>query len=877
MSPVFDGAERCEDIIEKCKKLDMPAVAITNHGNMFRMLEHIQTGIKSGVKVIPGIELYMTWDFPCTSKGTEFDQRHHIILLAQNTEGYKNLLKLSTLAYMEGFYHKPRVDPHMLRRLSNGLIVLSACIEGPICNSIISNDIAKACKQIEYFKEVFGDRFYLEVQWQPDVEHQERCNTNIYDLAKQYDVKVVGTCDCHYAEKEHYDAWKTMMSIATNGKMAYALANNYWFKSYDELKDKLPDEVLFESGRIADRCEVIQFEKGYKFPHINLGGKSADQYLKELTFSGLERLYAEDKISKARLKEYQERAEYELGVLARMGFSPYIIIVSDYIGWCKGSGIGVGPGRGSAGGSLVCYLTQITSVDPVKYNLIFERFINPERISLPDCDTDIQDDKRDLLKEYLIDKYGQDHVAAIGTFGTMAARGVLRDVARSQGLDYHSSDQLAKAVPEMERGKNVYLSKAMENKDFKRLITSKPEYMKIYDIAKILEGMIRNVGSHASGIVISDKKPLVEYVPLYTDEDKQVVTQYDMHQIEAIGLIKFDVLGLATITTIKKAIEFIRINTGKEIDIDNIDLEDAEVYRLFGSGDLAGIFQFGGSGIFKDVTMRVQPTNIGELSDITSMCRPGPLDNGFHNIYIKNKNTGEYGSQVKVTHPVLGDKLNEIMKPTYGVCVYQEQVMEIAKVLAGYSLGQADLLRRAMGKKKPEEMELQKKGFVEGCVKNGIIDKEANDIFDMLAKFAEYGFNRSHSIAYSLISYQTAWLKTHYPTEFYAAAISEVMGKKDDVLGLVAAATDTGVKVSPPDINISNFEFTPVKDKKEVRFGLGGLKGMGHSAVGEVLRARNKNGKFHNLFDLCNRVDLRKANKKALEILIKSGTLDSIL
>lgn len=894
------------DLLAKCKTNGWDSVAITNHGNMFNMMDYVEQGQKAGIKVIPGIESYMTWDFPCTSmEGKHHDQRYHIIILAQNQTGYKNLLKLSSLSYLKGFYHKPRIDFQELTKYNEGLIVLSACMSSKVSRTILTNyestlelDIRngvqvldkkgepKKClvygekkanldtdldKVINHFKAVLGDRFYLEIQHQPHYQHQELVNENILAASKRTGVKVVVTADSHYLNKEDHRAWQIMMKIASGGSFGDDLPDNFWVKTAEEIKEHIPEEVIEETGKVAARCEQIVFKKEYKLPHIDLNGETADDDLLQQVEYGLKHLAHE--IPKHLKKEYRERALFELEVLKKMGFATYLLVVGDYTNWAKSKGIAVGPGRGSAAGSLVCWLIGITDVDPIKYDLLFERFINPDRISMPDIDMDFQDNRRDEIKQYLLEKYGQDHVASITTFGTMAAKGSLRAVAKYMGLSYMEGDLLAKTVPEGKRGKNVYLADAIQDKDFAQLIKSKPIYQDVFDISSTLEGMIRNCGTHAAGVVISDKNPLVDYVPLYLDKEKNVVTQFDMNLIEKIGLIKFDLLGLSTLTTIQNTIEFIREREGKCIDINEIDMEDGKVFDLLCSGDLVGIFQLSGSEGFKDLVMKVQPRNIEEIGDITSLYRPGPLDNGFDKAYIKNKHSGEYSPQIKVSTKI--EEVDAILRPTKGVIIYQEQVMKLARVLAGFSLGEADLLRRAMGKKDAVKMQAEKAGFINGCVKHGVIEEEATEIFDILAKFAEYGFNKSHAIAYSVISYQTAWLKTYYPVEYLAAYLTEEMAQVENVLPIISNCADKGIKLLPPDINLSEYGYIP--EKEAIRFGLGGVEGLGETVVNEIISKRDSRRPFKSLFDFCNIVNLSKVNKKGLEALVKAGAFDKIL
>ncbi len=876
---LLDGCMKTEDIISKCKKEKWDTISITNHGNLFNVLDIVDKGREQGIKVIPGMESYMTWDFPCTSKGAEFDQRFHIIFLAQNETGYKNLLKLSTESYTKGFYHKPRVDFDLLSKYNEGIIMTTSCRAGKICQTLLDHreqpelrdkELGKA---LGHYKDIFGDRVYLEIQSDPEDESFKYCADQIIDLGKRTDTKIIATGDSHYLHKEHHPAWQTMMKLASNGKFGGDLKNNYWLKSRRELEESLPGFALDETVNVGRRCEQIVVPRKYRFPHIDTKGKTPDDALYENTMVGLATRLTSSMVPWQLHESYFTRAKFELDVLKKMGFSSYILIVADYVNWAKQMGIYVGPARGSAAGSIACWATGITDVDSIKYGLLFERFINPERVSLPDIDVDFEDVRRDMIKQYLAEKYGHDHVASITTFGTMAAKGALRDVARMQGLTYSQGDTLAKAVPDGKRGKNVYLEEAMEDKSFADLIKGNEHYQKTYEISTVIEGMVRNTGTHAAGVVISDDKPLVEYTPLYKDKEGNIVTQYDMNVLEKIGLIKLDLLGLATLTTIKRAIDFIEVGHKQKVVLDKIPLDDKKTYEILQSGDLEGIFQLCGSEGFKELTMKVKPQTVEEIADITSLYRPGPLDNDFDKAYIKNKHSKDYDPQVVVS--VKKEDVDRILRPTKGVIIYQEQVMELARVLAGYSLGEADLLRRVMGKKKPEEMEKMKKGFIEGCAKNEVPANEAEHVFDVLAKFAEYGFNKSHAIAYSLITYYTAWLKAYYPVEFLAASLTEELGKTENVLALINNCRDRGIKILPPDINKSQFGFSP--EGKAIRCGMGCIKGLGETVVDEILEKRTKYTQFVSLFDFCNKVHLQRVNRKSLDALIKSGSFDSIL
>ncbi len=646
-----------------------------------------------------------------------------------------------------------------------------------------------------------------------------------------------------------------------------------------ELFSDIPEAVT-NTMVVANQCEPIEFNGSYKFPVFDTGKLTETEYLKNEAHKGLTLRLAESKLSHRR-KEFEERMRMELDIIDGMAFSGYHLVVADFVNFAKRERIAVGPGRGSAAGSVVCWALGITGVDPIKYGLLFERYLNPDRISMPDIDVDFEDARREEVKAYIVKKYGADKVANILTIGTMAAKGALRDVARCLQVSYSDADALSKAVPEGVRGKNVYLKTITDiehddyNEEFMDLVDSREDYKEVLRIALIMEGMTRNSGTHAAGVVISDDKPLIEHIALGLDKEDNVISQDDKDVLEKIvGLIKFDLLGLSTETVIRMTCDFIEEVHGINIDIDAIDLDDSSVYDMLCAGNLAGVFQLDGSSGFKDVVVQIQPRNIEEIADITSLYRPGPLDNGFIPIYVKAKNTGEIKYMVQVERRETQKEIEEILKETKGVLIYQEQVMKLVQVMAGYSLAQADLLRRAMGKKIASEMEAQREIFTKGCYDNGISNEEATKAFDAIAKFAAYGFNKSHAIAYSLISYQTAWLRKHYPIEFMAASLTDAAGDRDKTIAFLNDCKANGIKVLPPSINESKLAYTPTK--KGIKFGLSAVKSLGEVAVGEIIKKREKDGPFRNLIDFCNRVVLQKVNSGKISTLIKAGCFDEI-
>ena len=882
---LLDGAMKTEDLIKQAKNHNMQKIAVTNHGNVVNMPKIIQEAAKEGVQVIPGSELYVSWDYPRTVMEKERYQAYHMVALAKNEVGYKNLLKLVTEGHLTGRYRRPRVDRELLEQHKEGLIFLSACLNGVLNGRFIKEEKTKEDldEDIRWMKEVLDGQLYFEIQRHPQLEVQDVANEMVIEKARQHGFPLVATCDSHYAYQEHHDAWRMMMMMSMPGK-PFDVPNDYYVKSQEQMEELFPDvpEAIENTMVIANQCEPITFDGSYKFPVFDTGKLTDKEYIKRESYKGLDLRMAENGLGCYR-DMYVERLDMELDIIDRMGFNSYHLVVSDFILWAKANGIGVGPGRGSAAGSLAAWCLGITEVNPLQYGLLFERYLNPDRISMPDIDMDFADDRRDEVKGYAVKKYGKDKVASIMTIGTMAAKGALRDVARCTDVNYTDSDTLAKAVPDGVRGKNVYLRTITDpehedyNEDFVKLANSRSDYKEVLRIALIMEGMTRNVGTHAAGVVISDHKPLIEHCALMLDKEGNVVTQDDMKVLEKIiGLVKFDFLGLSTLTTLQMTCRFIKENYDIDIDIDKIPLDCQETYDLLCRGNLGGVFQLDGSSGFKDVVMQIQPRSIEEIADITSLYRPGPLDNGFIPKYVKAKNTGEIEYMIQVANEEIQKQINECLQPTKGVLIYQEQVMKLVQIMAGYTLAQADLLRRIMGKKIPSEMEEQRGVFVEGCLNTGVNKEEATKAFDAIAKFAEYGINKSHAIAYSLISYQTAWLRTHYPIEFMAATLTEVAGKgdRDKTITFLNDCKANEIKVLPPSINESKLAYTPTKDG--IKFGLGAIKSLGDVAVNEIVKKREKDGAYRSLTDFCSRVDISKVNTAKISTLIRAGCFDEV-
>ncbi|HEX9445089.1 MAG TPA: DNA polymerase III subunit alpha, partial [Candidatus Binatia bacterium] len=877
---LLDGANKVEELVERVRGLKQPALAMTDHGNMFGAIEFYREASKHGVKPIIGCEIYVAPASRFERKGVDKGNKeynNHLILLAMNLEGYKNLCKLVTAGFMEGFYYKPRIDKEILLEHNRGLIALSACLQGEVSFALSAGNYEKAKAAAETYASIFGDRYYLEIQ-DNKLPQQETVNRLIVELGKELSLPVVATNDCHYGERADAAAHDVLLCVQT-GKTVEDQnrlkmeTDELFVKSADLMKqgfDYCP-EAVERTVEIAERCNLeLQFGH-YHFPNFEVPKDiTLDDYLDELTRKGLaERLanfeLAEGEAHTKRIKLYDERLEYELGVIKGMQFSGYFLIVADFINYAKDNGIPVGPGRGSAAGSLVAYALKITDLDPIRHNLLFERFLNPERRSMPDIDVDFCIRGRDQVIRYVKEKYGADKVAQIATFGTLKAKAAIKDVGRALGFSFAETDAIAKLIPAPKQGFDHSLSESIKMEPrLAGLIKTDPRVKNLIDHALRLEGLTRHSSTHASGVVLSNL-PLVEYLPLYVDKEGGIVTQFDMSSVEKIGLIKFDFLGLKTLTLLHDCLELILKTRQVTLDLNNLPLDDKKTYKLLCSGNTTGIFQLESTGI-REMTVKIRPNCFEDLVAILALFRPGPLDSGMTEQFIQRKHGRE---QIKYLHPLL----QESLKDTHGVIVYQEQVMEIARTLAGYSMGDADLLRRAMGKKDPEEMAKQRERFVDGAQKNKIDGKKAGEIFDQMETFARYGFNKSHSAAYALISYQTAYLKTHYAVEFISALLTSEMGETDKVIKNLAECREKGIVVLPPDINESRADFTPVGEK--IRFGLAAVKNVGEKAVEIILQSREQEGPFQSLFEFCRRVDTSAVNRRVLESLIKCGAYDS--
>jgi DNA polymerase-3 subunit alpha len=871
---LLDGANKVDRLFERIKALKQPAVAMTDHGNMFGAVEFYREAMSHGIKPIIGCEIYVAPTSRFEKKGVDKgpkEYNNHLILLAMNQQGYRNLCKLVSLGYMEGFYYKPRIDKELLRELNGGLIALSACLQGEVAQALNYGLYEKAKAAAESYASIFADRYYIEIQ-DNKLAEQEKVNRQLVELAKELALPVVATNDCHYGERADFHAHDVLLCVQTGKTVAEdnrlkLETDELYLKSADEMNrgfDYCPGAVE-RTLEIADRCNVdIEFGK-YHFPNFTPPKEiSLDDYLDELARQGLEERI--EGITEAdKRQEYYERLEYELDVIKRMRFPGYFLVVADFINYAKQNGIPVGPGRGSSAGSLVAYALKITDLDPIRHVLLFERFLNPERRSMPDIDVDFCIRGRAQVIQYVKDKYGADRVAQIATFGTLKAKAAIRDVGRAIGMSFAETDAIAKLIPAPKQGFDYPLTEAMKMEPrLPEMMKSDPRVKTLIEHALRLEGLVRHASTHAAGVVLSNL-PLVDHLPLFVDKEGGIVTQYDMSCVEKIGLVKFDFLGLKTLTLIHDCLKLIQTTHGEKIDINRLELDDKPTYKTLCSGNTTGIFQLESTGI-REMTVKIRPNCFEDLVAILALYRPGPLDSGMAEEYIKRKHGKE---KIKYLHPLL----ESILKDTYGVIVYQEQVMQIAQVLGGYSMGDADILRRAMGKKDPEEMAAQRERFVEGAKDKKIDAKKAAEIFDQMETFARYGFNKSHSAAYALVSYQTAYLKTHYPVEFMAALMTSEMGDTDKVIKNLAECREREIEVLAPDINESRSDFTPVGDK--IRFGLAAVKNVGEKAVELILQSRGQDGSFDSLFDFCRRVDLAAVNRRVIENLIKCGAYDS--
>ena len=869
---LLDGANQIEPLVQQVKAFGQPAVAMTDHGNMFGAVEFYRKAKDAGVKPIIGCEAYMAMGSRHAKKdsGLAHNDYYHLILLARNLTGYQNLIKLVSKGYLEGFYYKPRIDKELLKEHHDGIIALSGCLSGEIPYLIGQKDMAGAMAVAGEFQEIFGkDHFYLEVQAN-GLDHQRVANAGLMEIHKKLGIPLAGTNDCHYLKKDDARPHELMLCLQTGktvsdpNRMKFD-TDQLYVKSTEEIAPAFAEfpGAVSNTCLIADHCDLALTLNKTHLPQYRVpeGFTNREAYLEHLAVAGLKERLKERPSNKPSAL-YEQRLREELMVICSMGFAGYFLIVWDIIRFARSRNIPVGPGRGSAAGSLVAYALRITDLDPLEYTLLFERFLNPERVSLPDIDMDFCMDRRGEVITYVVDKYGADHVAQIITFGTLGAKAAIRDVGRVLELPYAEADKVAKLVPNQ---LNITLQEALDQEPrLRELVATDAKVKELMEVAQSLEGLARHASTHAAGVVISEG-PLTDHVPLYKGANDEIVTQYSMGDVEKIGLVKFDFLGLKTLTMIRRAETL--INEGRSgkppLVVDQLPFDDHKTFALLSSGKTTGIFQLESSGM-RDLLAGFKPDRFEDIIAIIALYRPGPMD--LIPDFIKRKQ-----GKVPITYET--PELEPILKDTYGVIVYQEQVMAIANKVAGFSLGQADILRRAMGKKKPEEMEKLRVKFLDGAKHKHIPDKKAEKLYELIQKFAGYGFNKSHAAAYAVLCYQTAYLKSHYPTEFMAALMTTDMGNTDKIMGYFTECRDLGIKVLGPDVNASQKNFAVVDSA--IRFGLAAIKNVGEGAVESIVAIRHESGPFTSFFDFCRRVDLHKVNKRMLEGLIKAGAFDS--
>ncbi|MFP6626068.1 MAG: DNA polymerase III subunit alpha, partial [Deltaproteobacteria bacterium] len=873
---LLDGANKISNLMPRIAELGMTAAAITDHGNMFGAVEFYRQAEQAGIKPIIGCEVYVAprsrlERTKVVANDYERAGNNHLILLVANETGYRNLSRLVSQSYKDGFYYKPRIDKELLSDLNEGLLCLSGCLSGEVATALTNDRPDAARKAIEYYAGLFGDRYYLEIQ-DNHMADQRKVNSQLIGIAHDMGIPLVATNDCHYLDHDDHLAHEVLLCVQTGKRMEdedrWRLdTDQLWVKSPEQMLEAFVDcpEAVSNSLMVADRCNMEMSFGKHHFPVYRVPTEETlDEHLAAKAKAGLQRRL-EALGDSADSKAYLERLESELLIITQMDFAGYFLIVADFVNWAKQEGIPVGPGRGSAAGSLVSYALRITDINPIPYNLLFERFLNPQRITMPDIDVDFCYERRDEVIRYVREKYGQDCVANIITFGTLKGKAVIRDVGRVLDFSFSETDRICKLYPAPVQGRDYPLAKALKIEPRLREIRDSGEKeTKLFQYALKLEGLARHVSKHAAGIVISEK-PLVETVPLFVDKDGTVMTQFAGPDIEALGLIKFDFLGLKTLTLLAKAVASIKETTGETIDLATLDLKDLAVYRLVSRADTVGIFQMESGGMRRLLT-QIKPSSFEDIIAVLALFRPGPLDSGMVEQYIKRRDGNE-----AVIYP--DSTLEQILSETYGVIVYQEQVMQIAQVYAGYTLGGADNLRRAMGKKKKSAMDTERQRFLEGADANGHRQTDAEAIFQQMETFAAYGFNKSHSAAYALISYQTAWVKAHYPRHFLAALLTMEMSDADKTYKNLSDGKHRGIHVLPPDVNSSQVGFTVCDEG--IRFGLGAVKGIGEKAI-ELITAARGQSDFSSIGDFVLRISDSQVNRRTLEGLIKSGAFDRL-
>ena len=875
---LLDGACKLTELIDRAVEMDMPALAVTDHGNMFGAVRFFEQAVAKGVKPIIGCEVYM-------APGDRRDRTppapgrkpyHHFLLLVENEEGYRNLVKLVTLGYLEGFYYRPRIDRQALETHARGLIGTSACLGGEICQLLLAGQQERAEEAARSYARILGEKnFFIEIQ-DHGLPEQRRLNPMLADLAHRLGLPLVATNDTHFLRRDDHAAHDVLICIQTGrtvqdaDRMRYS--ENHYFRTPAEMRETFRDhpEAIASTLEIARRCNFVLEREGHHLPQFAVPEPySLDGYFRQVVEEGFEarRPRWEEGGRAGRLRHgienYRRRLEEEIQMIQKMGFSGYFLIVWDFIKYARDHGIPVGPGRGSAAGSLVAYCLRITDIDPLQYDLIFERFLNPERVTLPDIDIDFCMHGRQRVIEYVTAKYGRENVAQIITFGTMAARAVIRDAGRGLNLPYGEVDRIAKLVP-FELGMTI--DKALGTSPLlKEAGEKEPRVAQLIEVARRLEGLTRHASTHAAGVVITPR-PITEYCPLYRTSKDEITTQYAMDSIESIGLLKMDFLGLRTLTLMDDVVKRVRAELGTEIALDDLPLDDPATYELFSRGQTFGVFQFESSGM-QDILRRLKPERFEDLIALNALYRPGPIKSGMIDEFIQARH-----GRKKVEYPL--PQLEPVLRGTYGVIVYQEQVMQIASVLAGFSLGEADILRRAMGKKKQQVMAAQRAKFVDGARSRGTGRKDAERVFELMEHFAGYGFNKSHSAGYALIAYQTAWLKAHHPVHFMAALLTSEKESTENVVKYINEARGMGIHVLPPDINRSEVDFAV--EGKDIRFGMAAIKNVGEAAIASLLEARRRLGGFRTLAEVCSEADQRLVNKRVIEALVKSGSLDGL-
>ncbi len=867
---LLDGACRIKELIKRAKDLNMDSLAITDHGSMYGVVEFYKQAKKEGIKPILGFEAYVSPRKMIDKDPQKDKNQYHLVLLAENQEGWQNLIKLCSIGFVDGYYYKPRIDHETLKQYNGGIIALSACLAGEVQSYLLDNNYDEALKAALLYKDIFGENnFYLEMQ-DHGMEEQKTVNKSLLKISKETGLKLVATNDVHYINKE--DAYfhdvllciQIQKTIMDEDRMKFP-SDEFYLKSYDEMASLFPEEAIINTEEIAKRCNVELDFNTVHLPEFKIpGGYEKSEYFRKICQDGLKERY------KNITEQIQQRLDYEISIIEQMGYVDYFLIVWDFIKYAKDNNIMVGPGRGSAAGSLVAYSMKITNIDPLKHNLIFERFLNPERVSMPDIDVDFCYERREEVIDYVKEKYGEKKVAQIITFGTMAARGSIRDVGRALDMPYGEVDFVAKKIPTT---LGMTISSALEvNKELKDLYDSDTKTNKLINMALKVEGLPRHSSTHAAGVLIS-KEEVTKYVPLSRNKDI-ITTQFNMIELEELGLLKMDFLGLRTLTVIRDAIELIKERHQIKVDFNNCMYDDKEVYKMFANAETLGIFQFESSGM-RAFLSELKPTEFENLAAANALYRPGPM--GQIPVYIKNKLNPD---KVTYFHP----KLEHILNVTYGCMVYQEQVMQIVRDIGGFTMGRSDLLRRAMGKKKMSVMLEERKNFIYGkkaengeseilgAVNNGVDEKTANDIYDLMVEFAKYAFPKAHSVAYAALAYETAWLKTYYPVEFMAALISSIMGSSGTVSLYIRECKRLGIEILPPDINESMAKFTVENGK--IRFGLAAVKNVGSNVIHEITNTREKKGKFISFTDFCTKVDTSVLNKRQIESLIKCGAFD---